>query len=139
VNASRVLILISISALLSACGATRAAYEERLNVYIGKPIDAVMEQGNIPTREYRMPSSGNKIYCFNARSFMTIPMMITPTQSISTVQGKNIYTTTYGGTVMGGGTVSLWCNTCFVTNGNNIILRYHLEGNHCVANPPDKD
>lgn len=120
------------AAMLSSC-ASQAAYEEGLKVYVGKPIDAVMETGKIPSREYTMPSSGNKIYCFNARSFMSIPMMIAPTQSVSTVQGKNVYTTTYGGNVVGGGTVSLWCNTCFVTNRNNIILRYHFEGNHCVA------
>lgn len=134
----RLLILFFMAALLSAC-ASQAAYEERLKIYIGKPIDAVMEKGNIPTREYTMPSSGNKIYCFNARSFMTIPMMIMPTQSVSTVQGKNVYTTTYGGGVTGGGTVSLWCNTCFVTNSKNIILRYHLQGNHCVASTSGED
>lgn len=137
-TADRVLIIFILSTLLSAC-ASQAAYENILQAYVGKPIDAVMEKGNIPNREYTMPSSGNKIYCFNSRSFMTIPMMIMPSQSVSTVQGKNVYTTTYGGNVMGGGTVSLWCNTCFVTNSKNIILRFHLEGNHCVASSTEKE
>ena len=128
----RFCVVIVVTTLLSAC-ATRAAYEERLKVYVGKSINTVMEKGYIPNREYTMPSTGNKIYCFNSRSFLLLPMMVAPTQSVSTVQGKNIYTTTYGGNVMGGGMISLWCNTCFVTNSKNIIVSYRFEGNNCVA------
>lgn len=123
--------------LLTSC-ATREAYEMQLQVYVGKPIDTVMERGKIPTRQYIMPS-GKKIYCFNSQYFMTMPVMVTPAQSVSTVQGKNVYTTTYGGTMMGGETISLWCNTCFVTNSKSVILSYHLEGNNCVAQPSGKD
>jgi hypothetical protein len=118
-------------ALISGC-ATQAAYEKKIRVYVGKPIESIMAQGKIPSRQYIMPS-GNKIYCFNSQYFMTMPVTVTPTQSVSTVQGKNVYTTTYGGMVMGGETVAFWCNTCFVTDKNNIILSYHLEGNNCVA------
>lgn len=123
--------------LLSSC-ATQEAYEKQLQVYVGRPIDVVMERGKIPTRQYIMPS-GKKIYCFNSQYFMSMPVMVTPAQSVSTVQGKNVYTTTYGGTVTGGETISLWCNTCFVTNSKSVILSYHLEGNNCVAQPSGKE
>ena len=126
-----IMITCFVSTLLCSC-ATQQAYEKRMQVYIGKPIDAVMESGNIPSREYTMPS-GNKIYCFSSSSFMTLPIMSTPTQSVSTVSGKNIYTTSYGGTVYGGQTINLWCNTCFVTDSNRIIKKYNLQGNNCVA------
>lgn len=128
------ILIISISTLCCGC-ATRAAYEQQLNGYVGKSIDTIIDKGNIPSREYASPS-GNKIYCFNSSSYMTVPMTATPTQSVSTVVGKNIYTTNYGGTIMGGQTVTIWCNTCFVTNSKRIIMKYNLQGNNCVANQP---
>src|SRR3990167_7940335 len=98
-NFRHLVLSMCAASLLSGC-ATREAYEMQLQVYVGKPIDTVMERGKIPTRQYIMPS-GKKIYCFNSQYFMSMPMMVTPAQSVSTVQGKNVYTTTYGGTVVG--------------------------------------
>lgn len=116
---------------LSGC-ATRSAYEQQLNAYVGKSIDTIIGRGNIPSREYTM-ATGGKIYCFETRSLVSMPIMSMPTQSVSTVQGNNVYTTTFGGQVTGGGTVTLWCNTCFVTDKSRKILRYNLQGNSCVA------
>lgn len=130
-SSSRLLLPCLLMSLLAGC-ATRMAYEKQLNAYVGKSIDTIIGKGNIPTREYTM-ATGNKIYCFETRSLMSVPIMTTPTQSISTVSGNNVYTTTYGGTITGGGTVTLWCNTCFVTNKARTIMRYNLQGNSCVA------
>lgn len=118
-------------ALTSAC-ATAAKYELRLQEWIGRDANALVDGWGYPDREVTAPN-GNRVYVFEETAVWQTPLLVSPGVSTVTQYGNRIYVTTHGGYVDGGDVVFSRCTTYFEVDAEQKIVRSKFKGNACKS------
>jgi len=117
------LILIAIS-LVSAC-ATRERYEARINTYVGKSINEVMEDWGYHSGSREAPN-GNTVYTWDRQSSYTSSPSIQT--GVFTGGSSGGFFTGFG---FGSDTITRRCQTYFEVEKQKVSLRWRTQGNDC--------
>ena len=117
------LILISIT-LVSAC-ATRERYEARIDTYVGKSINVVMDDWGYPSGSFEA-LNGNTVYTWDKQSSYTSSPSVQT--GVFTGSSNGGFFTGFG---FGSNTITRRCQTYFEVDKQKVILRWRTQGNDC--------
>lgn len=106
--------------LLSAC-AGKEKFNEQLNSWNGKDINAYIRANGYPTSQQKLPN-GNIVYVFSKSNTVYMPAQ---TQMYPTGQG------TYQAFTTGGVPINKSCTIWMEANQADTIVNWRWEGNSC--------
>lgn len=112
--------------------ATTAKYELRLQAWIGRDANDLVEHWGYPDRAVTAPN-GNRVYVFEDAALWQTPLIVSPSYSTITQYGNRMYITTHGGYVDGGDLVFSRCTTYFEVDADQKIVRSKFKGNACKS------
>lgn len=122
-------VIFGACASLSGC-ATQAKYKEKLNTWIGAPVDNLVSSWGYPSSQLTAPN-GNTVYVYERSGGYVTPTTSTTNASV-TGYGNSAYgtatTTTYGGQF-----ISMSCRTFFEVGPSRTIVSWRYEGNACKS------
>lgn len=111
--------------------ATEQAFEKRLNLWIGKDVNALVQKLGPPNSTFKMPN-GNVMYTYARSNTVQLQGYTLPSQTTGTVVGNAVYGTTVPGPTIGGGLYTASCKVDYTVEGTTIVNWRH-EGNACKA------
>ena len=125
------LINVIILFVLNGC-ATSANYQRKINTYLGHPQQDLLTQWGIPNQILHLHHH-TSIYCYSRQGSTRLPTWTSSNFQSGFLSNGMYYGSSSGHQTFGGERITLYCQTCFWINNDQIIYKITTRGNGCLS------